>query len=127
MKKLSDYKGEEAILLWGDLLELFTKILGNETVAASFRAKKPKILLAKDILTATPKEAEALLLRIDDTALDGLNMITRLVSILNEIGEDPEMQAFFGLSAEAKKPETFSGSATVNTEASENPDTSSNM
>lgn len=127
MKRLSDYEGEEAILLWGDLLDLFTDMLANKEVADSFRQRKPALLTAKLILKECPKQASEILLRIDNTPLNGVNILTRLVGVISEMVQDPELQAFFGLSAEAKKEETHTGSATEITEEEEKSDTSSDM
>ena len=117
MKKLSDYKGEEAIELWGDLLEPLTKIIGDEEIRNTVQSKKPKILIAKTILAKHKKEATEILLRIDPTPIDGLNIVLRLVSIISEIGENEEITTFFEFAEQAKK--ESSGSVTENTEGEE--------
>lgn len=125
MKKLSDYKNEDAIELWADLLDPFVEIVGDTKIKEMIRAKKPPLITAKEIVKTYKKQASEILLRIDPTPLDGLNIIVRLVSILNEIGSDPTMQSFFGLSAGGKEDETSFGPATENTEVTQN--ISSNM
>ena len=40
MKKLSDYKGDEAIELWADLLEPMTEILGDKDIAKILQDNK---------------------------------------------------------------------------------------
>ena len=50
MKKLSDYKGDDAILLWADLLEPITAIISDKKVAVAVRSGKNKILIAKEII-----------------------------------------------------------------------------
>lgn len=129
MKKLSDYKGEEAILLWGDLLEKFATILSDKEIANSFRAKLPALVSAKLIINKFPKETIDILLRIDDTPVDGLNIFTRLLALLAEIGQDEDIRSFFGMSAEKNgmNVQMPTGSAMESTEESENQDTSSNM
>lgn len=127
MKKLSDYKGEEAILLWGDLLTMFTDVLADKEIADAFRKKAPALLKAKMILEKKPKVASDILLRIDDSPLDGVNVITRMVSLITEMMSDPELMSFFGLQVAVTKGETPSGSATGNTEENESQDTSSDM
>lgn len=124
MKKLSDYKGEEAIELWANILDPVIEIVGDEEIAKLIKDKAPMIIVAKKAIKDYRKEVSELLLAIDSTPLDGLNIITRLVSVINEIGRDEEIRGFFGLSA-GKTEEKSSGSATENTEESVSPDTSS--
>lgn len=125
MKKLTDYKDEEAIELWADLLDPFVEIVGDKEIAGLLRSGKPKLEIAKEVLKRYKKEAAQILLRIDPTPIDGLNIVARLVDLLNEIGTNPTVKAFFASQAEAQKSRKFSGSAMANTD--ENPDTSSNM
>ena len=127
MKKLSDYKDEEAIDLWADLFDPFSIILSDKKIAEMLRARKAPIFIASDIVKRHKAEAKEIILRIDDTPINGLNLMVRLMELLTEISKDPTMQSFFGLSAEAQKEEKLSGSALENTEASGNPDTSSDM
>lgn len=119
MKRLSDYKGEEAIELWADLLDPLTEILTDEELQKETRAGKPKIVLAKIILKNHAKEAEQLLLRVDPTPIDALNIVLRLVGLINEIGQHEDIKSFFGYAAQAKMEEESSGSVTENTEARE--------
>ena len=123
MKKLSDYTGVEAVELWADLLEPMTKIIGDSDVANKLRAKLPPILIAKEILKKNPNEAVEVMERIDDTPVDGFNILARLVSLLNEFMSNPATKDFF--TSVAVTEETSFGSATENTE--ETQDTSSNM
>lgn len=117
MKKLSDYKDEEALELWADLLDPFIAIVGDKKIANMLRSKMPPVATAREIIKTYKKEASEILLRIDPTPLDGLNIIVRLVSLLTEIISDPTLQSFFGLSAEEKKEEISSGNVTEITEA----------
>lgn len=120
MKKLSDYKGDEAIDLWADLLDPLTKILGDKKVKDVIQSGKSKMEIAKEILKHHKKEAVEIMLRVDPEPIDGLNIILRLVAILSDIGQNDEIKSFFAY-AEAVKTESESfGSATENTEAKEN-------
>ena len=119
MKRLSDYQGEEAIDLWADLLDPISVILTDTEVANLSKLGCPPIIIAKQILKSHKKEATEVLLRIDPEPLDGLNIIMRLVGILAEIGEHSDLKSFFGYAVQEKVSES-SGSATENTEASEN-------
>ena len=127
MKRLSDYEGEEAIELWCDLADPMIEIVGDKKIAGMLRARKPKVFIAKEIIKEYRKEAAQILLRIDDTPINGLNLLIRLAELLNEIGKDPTIQSFFGSSAEEKKEATVSGSAMENIEAEENSNSFSNM
>lgn len=129
MKKLSDYKGEEAILLWGNLLDSFTAMLSDKEIAESFKTKKPILFTAKLMLKNKPRDVIQLLQTVDDSEVDGLNVLVRLISLLTEISKDPDLQDFFGLSAEENgmNGQMPTGSATESTEESETQDTSSNM
>lgn len=127
MKKLSDFKGEEAILLWADLLDGFTEICTDEEIANALRAKKPALITAKLIVKRKPKEACNILLRIDNTPIDGLNLIARLAALIMEMVNDPTISSFFGSLAEVKKDSASTGSATENIKVDENSNISSNM
>lgn len=116
MRRLSDHTGEEAIAMWADLLEPMAAIINDEKIAKSIKSGKNRILIAKDILSAHKKEATEILLRIDDTPIDGLNILIRLANILQEIGESEELKGFFGYAEQEKKESVSSGSATENTE-----------
>lgn len=126
MKRLSDYEGEEAIELWCDLSDPMISIFGDAKIANMMRAKKPKVIIAREIIKEYKKEVTEILLRIDDTPINGLNLLIRFVELLNEIGSDPTIQSFFGSLAEKKEVNT-SGSAMANTEESESLNTSSDM
>lgn len=116
MKKLSDYKDEEALELWGDLLEPATKILSDRTLANIVKAGKPPIVIARTILKKYKAQATAILLRIDPTPLDGLNIIVRLMDVIKDIGQNEELKSFFGFAEQATKDDTSSGLPMVSTE-----------
>ena len=116
MKRLSDYKGEEAIDLWVDLMDEFYEILKDENLKEY--AEGSKIQFASEMLKAHKKEVSNILLRIDDTPLNGLNILTRVVDVMNEIAESPDLMTFFGARGQ-KEEEESSGSATENTKEKE--------
>lgn len=119
MKRLSDYKGEDAIELWGDLIEPLTVILGDKEIADIIQSGKPKLMVAKTILSNHKKEAEQILMRIDDSPLDGLNILMRLLAILADIGENEEIKSFFGFAGQETAEKESTGSVTENTEDAE--------
>ena len=81
MKRLSDYKGEEAIDLWVDLLDLMSDILKDKKVAELVRSGKPKIELAKELLKLHKDAVVKVLLRIDSTPQDLLWLSARLAKM----------------------------------------------
>lgn len=126
MKKLSDYKGEEAIELWANILDPAVEIVGDKKINAMIRAKFPVIVVAREAIKLHPKEVCNLLLAIDPTPIDGINILTRLLSVVNEIGQDENIKSFFGSSAENTE-ENASGSAMESTEEEGNQGSSSDI
>lgn len=116
MKKLSDYKDEEAIDLWADLLEPMLKIFKNPDVLKVIKLKKSPMEIARTILKDCKKEATEILLRIDPEPLNGLNIVLRLMNVLTEIGQSEEFAPFFDFAEQAKTTNVSSISATENTE-----------
>lgn len=102
MKKLSDYKGEEAIELWVDLFDEISAILSDKEIAKIVKSGDSTVNIAKKILKLHGKEAVAIMERIDGTPVDGLNIVLRLVGLLTEIGQNEEMKSFFGYAEQAK-------------------------
>lgn len=123
MKKLSDYNGEEAIDLWADLMEPTATILADPEVAKFMQSGKPPIKIAHKILKTHKKEAIEILTRIDDTPVNGLSVVTRLLSLLAEISSDETIKSFFGTQGQ-KTEDMPSGSPTENIEEKETSDAS---
>lgn len=119
MKNLSDYQGDEAIELWADLLEPLTKILGDNKVQKDIRSGAPKMLIAKTILKKHKNEAVDIMLRVDPTPIDGLNIVVRLISLLADIGKNDEIKSFFGYADQVKTESESSGCVTESTEEEE--------
>ena len=118
MRKLTDYKGEDAIELWGDLIGPMAHILGDEKTKQIVNTGKP-LEIAKNILADHKKEAMEIMLRIDPTPIDGLNIATRLLGVVLEIMNNEDLRGFF-VSAEQETMESASfGSATGNIKAIE--------
>lgn len=119
MKKLSDYKGEEAIELWADLLDPLNVIFTDEKFRKALASKKSRIALAKDILKLHPKEAIEILVRIDPEPINGLNILTRLIAVLADIGQNEEIRSFFGYAGQVQTESASFGSPMANTEVAE--------
>lgn len=95
MKKISDYKDEEALELWADIMETAAIIVADPELKEIIDAKKPKLMIAHFILKNHKEEAKEILLRIDPTPINGLNFLTRIMSVLSEIGDSEELADFF--------------------------------
>ena len=115
MKKLSDYQGDEALLLWGDLLTPILTIYSDESIKEAMAKSKNLAEKAKIIIKSHATETSEMLLRIDPTPLTGLNVVVRLVELLLEIEHSEELAGFFGFAT--KTDDGFSGSVMANTEA----------
>lgn len=120
MKRLSDYKNEDAIILWGELIEPFGKMLASKEVQQALRAKgKSPLQIASDLLKSCPKEAIQIMKTIDDTEeITGVTAITRLLDIALELLNNSDFQSFFTLAGANISAES-GGSVTENTEAEE--------
>jgi C-terminal processing protease CtpA/Prc len=119
MKKLSDYKNDAAIDLWADLIDPLSAILTDNKVREAIQSGKSKMDIAKEILKGHKKESVKIMLRIDDTPIDGLNLVLRLVDIIADIGSNEEIKGFFGYAGQAQTESESSGSHTANTGAKE--------
>lgn len=113
MKRLSDFKGEEAVDLWADLFEIATTIFTDKKIQKKLNG--PRIVLAPLLLKYHKKEVTEVLLRLDDEPLDGLNIVERLLFVMEEIYESKILSDFFGWQSQTEQDES-SGSAMENTE-----------
>ena len=102
MKKLSDYKDEAAIELWADMLEPLSVIFTNEQVKEA-QKKNSYIEIAKIALKTNAAEVKKVLLLVDDTPINGLNILIRLMELFSEIGESEYGQSFFGFAEQEEK------------------------
>lgn len=116
MKKLSDYKGDEAIELWADLIDPLTGILTDEEVRKVISSGKSKLEIAKVILKKHKSEALEIMLRVDPEPVDGLNIVMRLIVLLADIGQNEEIKSFFGYAEAVTTENESGGSVTENTE-----------
>lgn len=118
MRKLSDIQGEEAIDFWADMIDPIASIMADKDIAEGWRSGKPKVIVAKDVLKNHKGEATEILLKIDPTPLNAINIITRVVTIITEIEDSEELKDFFQ-SAEVKTEDASSTLPTVSTEDEE--------
>lgn len=102
MKKLSDYKNEEAIELWADLIDPITSIINDAEFVKVVKSGASRLEIAKAILKTHSTEAKDILERIDDTPIDGMNIVIRLVALLADIGQNDDVKSFFGYAEQVK-------------------------
>lgn len=96
MKRLSDYKGDEAIELYADLLEPMSAIFTDDEIRELRKNKNVTTLkIATVALRNHPKEIEAILLRIDPEPINGASIIKRLFVLLADIGTVEGLESFF--------------------------------
>ena len=115
MKKLSDYKGDEAIELWADLLDPISTILTDEGVRKAVQSGQPKITIVKEILKNHKKEAIDVMLRIDPEPIDAINLVLRLAGVVADLGKYPGIKSFFGYAEEGQTDSESGGLPTANT------------
>lgn len=121
MRRLSDYKGDEAIELWSDLISPISKIMQDKKAQTVFKDKDKSMLeKASEVISLHKEEAEAVILRIDPTPINGLNLITRVLEFLVEIETSEDLKPFFALAGQGKTESASSGSAMASTEGAEN-------
>ena len=120
MKKISDYKGDDALDLWLDLIEPMTNILGDPKVAEIVKSKKPPLLIAKEILKGHKKDAVEILLRIDPEPIDGINILARTIGVVLEFINSPDFRYFFVSAGQGQTELESSGSAMEIIEEKEN-------
>ena len=118
MKRLSDYKGEEAIELWADLIDPLTVFFKDEELISAVKGKAP-IFIAKEMLKSHKTEALEIMLRIDPTPIDGMTVLMRLAGLLADIGRNKEIMRFFASVEQETSESASSGSAMESTEDGE--------
>ena len=117
MKRFSDYQGEEALELWADILESAAAILGDKEIKEIAQSGQHPLIIAQKIIKLHAKEMTDILLKIDDTPINGLNILARVIDVISEFESSPELRDFLKLQSLKTEGVSF-GSATENTEAS---------
>lgn len=116
MKKLSDYKNEDAVELWADIIDPLMAIFQDEEFLKEIGSGKPVFKLAASALKNHKKEVTEILLAIDETEITGLNLMPRTVDLFKEVKNSEEFTGFF-VSTPQKNENASSGSAMENTGA----------
>jgi len=100
MKRLSDYKGEEAFEVLADIMEPLAVILADEEILPLARSKAPAIKYVKPILKNHKEELMSVLARLDGTPIEeykeSVNLITLPAQIMTFIN-DPQVRSLFTL------------------------------
>lgn len=119
MLKYKEFDNYETLDALADIIEPTSVILTNEKVKASFAKEKNKLMIAKTLLKECPKEIIEILARLDGKAVDEYKctLVSVPVAVL-EILNDEAMIDFFKSQGQSLAKE-FSGSATENTEETE--------
>lgn len=116
--KLSDFKGEEAILLLGDLIDPCMEIFTDEELRKAYE-KETVATCVKLVLKSHPRAVLTILALLDGVPVDKYecNPITLPMKVM-QIINDEELRAFF-LSSAQMASEKPTGSATANTTGDE--------
>lgn len=94
MRKISDYKGEDALDLLADILEPATMILADPAIKAAF--SRSKIEAVKVAIKKHKHEVLEILARMDGVTVEELDCnVMTLPARLLEILSDKQLMAFF--------------------------------
>ena len=117
MKKLSEYKNEEALDVLADLIDPVVEILADKGISKLQKIKVPKLKLAQYIIKNHKESVLKILARLNDTPYEEFecNVFTLPMQIL-ELLNDEELINFFN--SQGQTVET-SGSATEATQVEE--------
>lgn len=117
MKKLSDYKGEEAIDLLADIMEPLALILADSEIQKLVKSRSPYIKYVKVALKNHKKEVIEILAMIEGVPFEEyvktvtfLTLPTHVMAVIN----DPQMKSLFTLQGQ-KMESTSSGPASEGT------------
>lgn len=117
MRKLSEYKNEEALDVLADIIDPVIEILADKGIAKLQRMKVPKLKLAQYIIKNHKESTLRILARLNDVPYEEYecNIFTLPMQIL-ELLNDEELIRFFN--SQGQTDET-SGSAMETTEVEE--------
>ena len=122
--RLSDYRGEEALDVFADILEPMTEIITDEEIVALTKQKgTPVMAFVKPAIKNHKKAIIAILARLENKPVEEyvktLTLFTLPKQVL-DLFNDPEVQSLFHSQTQTDvKSEASFGSAMENTEAKE--------
>lgn len=116
MKRLSDYKGDDALELLADILEPASEIISDEEIKKLWAGKEPMLKIVKVALKNHKAAVTEILARLDGEDPEAyevgvLTLPAKMLQILN----DKELLSVFQLQAQ-NLAEDISGSAMENSE-----------
>lgn len=118
MKKLSEYKDDEALDLLADIVEPAAAIFADKNVKEAFRSDN-KFKAAKAIIKTHKKEIIEILARLNNTPVEEYHCnIFTLPAVILQILQDQELVDFFS-SAVGAEDVNASFELTANTEETE--------
>lgn len=117
MRKLSEFKDDEALELLADLLEPCTNLVSDGEFTAGYKNPKTRVKTLSNVLKNHKNDIVTILARMNETPVEEYHYnVGSLMSDFFTLMTDQDFMAFFGLSApQAKKRKKPSGSATANT------------
>lgn len=123
--KLSDYKGEEALDVFADIIEPLTEIITDKEIQALSKTPgTPVLSYVKPAIKNHKSAIIAILARLENQPVEEYEKSVNLFTLPKQIVElvnDPEVQSlFFSQTQDQQKSEASFGSAMENTEAKEN-------
>lgn len=118
MKKLSEYHGEEAIELLGEILEPVSTIMADKQISEMV-GKDSKLKVVQYLLKYHSKQVIEILATLDGKTVDEFdcNLFTLPMMVLNVLNDEVLVNFFSSQLAEIGK--SASGSAMENTEETE--------
>lgn len=97
MKKLSEFKGEQALEILADLIEPCSVIFTDEEVKKAWEEKSARVKLAKLILVKHKSECIDMLCALNEIEAEDFNFnAVEIITMLIQLFEDEELTAFFG-------------------------------
>ena len=115
MKKISDFKDEEAFDLLADLLEPTTALVRDKEFMEGYKNPNTRMKALGGALKRHKQEISTILAALNETPVSEYhcNVGSLLVDFMSLL-TDQEFMTFFGFSAPQKKRKKPSGTATVN-------------
>ena len=117
MKKLSDFRGEDALEVLADIIEPASEIMTDKELIPLFRSRKTMAKASALVLKRHPKSILRIMARLDEADSETYSpSLIQLPKMLVELFNDPELVDLFTSQGQTTV-QTNSGSATENSEA----------
>jgi hypothetical protein len=123
MKRLSDYKGADAIILMGDLMESFKEIFGNPEVQ-KLKKGTPVFTILGTVLKSDPSTIIRMAAKVRDVATEEIETswtVSEFFDLFGELYNSMEIRELFMSRSQASRtPPASTGSAMENIEDGKN-------